>query len=42
MPHHEDVHVDVRDVTLHQPDDSCLGLGCLPGVWLIVLLRHRH
>lgn len=42
MPRPEQVAVDVRDLTLVEPDGNFLTLGALPGAQVLVLLRHRH
>jgi hypothetical protein len=42
MPHPRHVVVDVRDLTLHDAAGGEVPLGSLPGVRLLVLLRHRH
>lgn len=42
MPKPEPVSIDVRDIGLLQPDGTELCLSHLPGVQIVVLLRHRH
>lgn len=42
MPKRNDVRIDVSDVALRDPDGYEESLGSLPGVWVVVLLRHRH
>ncbi len=42
MPNREDVVIDVREVTLHDPTGGQASIGSLPGVQVVVLLRHRH
>lgn len=42
MPSPEHVTVDVGDITLAQFHGGELALGDIPGVQVVVLLRHRH
>lgn len=34
--------IDVSDITLTRPDGRNVALGDLPGVQILVLMRHRH
>ncbi len=42
MPDRQHAALDVRDITLHEPVGGRTALGSLPGVQVVVLLRHRH
>lgn len=38
----ERVSIDVSDVALLHPDGGELPLDQIPGLWVVVLMRHRH
>ncbi len=42
MPTAEHIAVNVGGIALHQARGPDVFLGALPGVQVIVLLRHRH
>ncbi len=42
MANPESVAIDVGDITLAPCEDREVVLGALPGVQVLVLLRHRH
>lgn len=42
MPVAEPVSIEVGDIRLVRPDRDEISLGQLPGVNVVVLLRHRH
>ncbi|MGC8471767.1 MAG: hypothetical protein ACP5PM_05680 [Acidimicrobiales bacterium] len=42
MPSAERVAIDVGDLALERLQGPELALGAVPGVQVIVLLRHRH
>lgn len=42
MPVAERVAIDVRNIRLVEPGGGDVSLAALPGVQVVVLLRHRH
>lgn len=42
MPRPVPASIDVSDLSLLRPDGTGQALGDLPGVQVLVLLRHRH
>ncbi len=42
MPKPQTVSIDISDIRLTERDGNDLSLAELPGVHIVVLVRHRH
>lgn len=42
MPARDDVSIDVRDIVFTDPTGRPVTLRELPGIRVVVLMRHRH